>query len=283
MNPIVPMPMAAADDALPLLDENCEPILDHVVTEDDTPVDSIYTEKQQRLLTEALYSSWPGPGPGRSFLALANVGLFHTAGEPPWVPDFLLSLDVKAAADLHAKKNRSYFVWIFGKPPQVILEIVSDRRGGEEDEKLEAYARIGVLFYVIYDPEEVLDGGIVRAFVLQRGKYEPIDPKWLGEVGLGLTQWNGVYEGANETWLRWCDEQGRVIATGAERANEAQRQAEEAARQAEAAARQAEAAGQRAEEAQRHAEAAGRRAKETNEKLQRLEAQLRAHGIEPEG
>lgn len=30
-----------------------------LITEDDTPVDSLPSEKQQRLLTEPLYSSWP--------------------------------------------------------------------------------------------------------------------------------------------------------------------------------------------------------------------------------
>ena len=35
------------------------PDVEHLVTEDDTPVDNVFSEKQQRLLTEPLYSS-PG-------------------------------------------------------------------------------------------------------------------------------------------------------------------------------------------------------------------------------
>ena len=54
------------------------PCLDDIVTEDDTPVDSLFAEKQQRLLTEPLYTSWPGPGEGRPFLAAANVGVFYS-------------------------------------------------------------------------------------------------------------------------------------------------------------------------------------------------------------
>ncbi len=34
-------------------------------------------------------------GEGRTFLALANVGLFHELHEPPHVPDVMLSLDVQ--------------------------------------------------------------------------------------------------------------------------------------------------------------------------------------------
>lgn len=49
------------------------------MTEDATPVDNLFSEKQQRLLTESMYSSWRGPGAERPFLALANVGMFYAA------------------------------------------------------------------------------------------------------------------------------------------------------------------------------------------------------------
>ncbi len=34
--------------------------IEHVVIQDDKPVDSSFAEKEQRLLTEPLYSSWRG-------------------------------------------------------------------------------------------------------------------------------------------------------------------------------------------------------------------------------
>jgi hypothetical protein len=213
-------------EPLPELDPEVIPNLDELVTEDEKPVDSILIEKQQRLLTEPLYSSWPGPGEGRPFLALANVGLFHTVGEPPLVPDNLLSLDVSAPADLHVKSGRSYFVWLIGKVPDAVIEIVSDRRGGEDGLKMRTYARLRIPYYVIYDPEEWLEGGVLRTFVLQGSKYESLEPGWLPEVGLGLKLWQGTYEGHTNDWLRWCDREGRVIPTGAERAAEATSRAE---------------------------------------------------------
>jgi Uma2 family endonuclease len=216
---------------LPLLDPTLVPNLDDLVTEDDTPVDDIYTEKQQRLLTEPLYSSWAGAGEGRSFLALADVGWFHTVGQPPLVPDALLSLNAAPAGALRAKEGRSYFQWLIGKSPEVVIEIVSDRRGGEEDFNMQAYARLGVLFYVIYDPEEFLRGGPLRAYVLVRGKYEPAEPRWFPEVGLGLTLWPGTFEGQHDTWLRWCDQEARVIRTGAERTEDERRRADRLAAQ----------------------------------------------------
>ena len=33
-----------------------------MVTEDDTPVDNWFSEKQRRLLVDPLYASWQGPG-----------------------------------------------------------------------------------------------------------------------------------------------------------------------------------------------------------------------------
>jgi hypothetical protein len=239
---------------VPELDPAMIPRLDELVTEDETPVDSIYTEKQQRLLTEPLYSFPNLLGEGRPFLALANVGWFHTYGQPPLVPDCLLSLDVTPAGDLRDKAGRSYFQWLIGKPPDVAIEIVSDRRGGEEDFKMRLCARQRVVFYVIYDPNNLLKGGVLRAYVWQRGQYEPVDPHWFPEVGLGLTLWTGTFEGQPETWLRWCDRDGQVIPTGAERAEEEHRRAEEERR----------------------------RADQADDKVQRLAAQLRALGVEPE-
>jgi hypothetical protein len=83
--------------------------LDDLVTEDGAAVDSIFIEKQQRLLTEPLYSSWAAPAEGGAFLALANVGWFYKYREPPLVPDVLLSLDAAPAGDLRSKEGRSYF------------------------------------------------------------------------------------------------------------------------------------------------------------------------------
>src|SRR5207244_6222363 len=96
------------------------------------------------------------------------------------------------AGDLRTKAGRSYFQWLIGKPPDAVIEIVSDRRGGEEDFKMKAYARLRALCYVIYDPDNLLRGGLLRAYTLQRGKYEPVEPRWLPEVGLGLILWEGT-------------------------------------------------------------------------------------------
>ena len=203
---------------MPELDPAIIPNLDELVTEADSPVDNLPSDKQQRILIDPLYSSWTGPGKARCFLAAANVGLFYAVKSPPLIPDVFLSLDIAVAEDWWAKANRSYFVWVYGKMPEVVVEIVSNLEGGEADTKLHDYARIGVPYYVIYDPLELLRGGILRVFALRGRTYEPMTVQWIPEVGLGLTLWHGKYEGKETQWLRWCDQEGRVIPTGAERA-----------------------------------------------------------------
>jgi len=96
--------------------------ISHLVIEDDTPVDNSQSEEHQRLLVKPLYSSKARPSP---FLAAANVGLFYQIKGEPIVPDVMLSLGVQRAADFTERRNRSYFVWEFGKVPEVCIEIVS--------------------------------------------------------------------------------------------------------------------------------------------------------------
>jgi Uma2 family endonuclease len=118
------------------------PDIQGLITEDDTPVDNLPSEKQQRLLTEPLYSAWAGPGAGRLFLAAANVGIFYQARHPAIVPDMFLRLDVQVADDWWQREHRSYFLWDFGKPPELVLEIVSNTVGEEDGQKKHTYAQI---------------------------------------------------------------------------------------------------------------------------------------------
>jgi hypothetical protein len=194
----------------------CAPPVDHLILEDETPVENLFFERLMRLLVEVLYCSWAGPGKGRTFAAFANVGLFHEPKQTPLVPDVMLSLDVDPG-EVARRGIRSYFLWEFGKPPDVVMEFVSDRRGGEAGLKMQEYARIRVSYYVVFDPFDLLHQGVVRAFELRGGVYEAIDPRWLPGVGLGLTLWEGAYEGLRGQWLRWCDQTGKLLLTSQER------------------------------------------------------------------
>jgi Uma2 family endonuclease len=167
----------------------------------------------------------------------------------------LLSLGVQRAEDFSQRRNRSYFVWEFGKVPDVCIEIVSNQEGdelkltqksrqkGKTAAKKALYAQIGVRYYVVFDPlqqlqsQDEMAGALLRVWSIAPDGYTELPPSqgitelgqvvWLNAVGLGLTLWEGKFEeDVTRLWLRWCDRDGQVIATGAERADDAEAKAQ---------------------------------------------------------
>ncbi len=234
---------------------------DSLITEDDEPVDNMISEKQQRLLTGPLYDSWTGPGGGRSFLAAANVGVFPEPRNPAIVPDVFLSLDVQANPNWLRKEHRSYFVWVFGKAPDLVVEIVSNRKGGEIARKRLSYARMGVRYYVVYDPLHEVMRDDLRIYRLSGGSYVRQVAARFPDLGLGMTLWEGEFEEFRRAWLRWTDARGALILTGQESAEQAHR---------------------RAEQEQQRADQERQRADQAQGRAERLEALLRRAGIDPE-
>jgi Uma2 family endonuclease len=190
------------------------------------PVDGVFSEKQMRLLTECLHTSWRGPADDGSFVAMANVGLFYNVQKPAIVPDVLLSVGVTLPDDLFPKRHRSYFIWEYGKAPEVVIQVVSNKEGEEDTRKLRDYARIGVRYYVIYDPHRILSDEALRAYRLEGASLKPMaGPIRLPELELGLQIWQGRFEDHSAAWLRWVDARGELIPTGKERAETAEQRA----------------------------------------------------------
>lgn len=254
--------------------------ISHLVIEDDTPVDNFQSEEQQRLLVEALYSSKAILQP---FLAAANVGLFYRIKGDPIVPDVMLSLGVQRPDDFSQRQNRAYFVWEFGKVPEVCIEIVSNTEGdeltlskksqkkGKTTVKKDICAQIGVRYYAVFDPlrqlqgKDEMNGALLRVWSISPDGYPEITPPqgineigesiWLNTVGLSLTVWEGQFEEeVTRLWLRWCDRDGQVIPTGAE-GREIERQGREFERQ---------------------------RAESECQRAERLAERLRAMGVNPD-
>ena len=228
------------------------PNLDHLVLEDDTPVDNLQSAQQQRLLVEPLYSAKALPAP---FFADANVGLFYKLKGDPVVPDIMLSLGIQRPDDFSQKQHRSYLTWEMGKLPDVCLEIVSNQEGdeltlsrksqqkGKTTAKKDLYAQIHIPYYVVFDPlrqiqgQQEMAGALLRVWSFSAEGYTELTPLqglnevgqsvWLAAIGLGLTLWEGQFEdGVTRLWLRWCDQVGQVIPTGAEGQTVAQQRAD---------------------------------------------------------
>jgi len=216
-----PPPQHGAD-FLALSWEEIERLEETLVTEDDEPVDNPFCERQQGLLTGPLHDSWDGPGNGRPFVAMAYVGLFEAIGKSPIVPDMFLSVDVSLPDDLWKKGHRAYTYWRYGKPPDVVVEIVSNKEGNELSDKPLTYARQKVMYYVVFDPTSQMSQEALQVLKLHGGNYQQHqkegDVFWMPEVNLGLRLWDGIYRHTETRWLRWCYKDGKVVPTGEETA-----------------------------------------------------------------
>jgi hypothetical protein len=135
------------------------------------------------------------------------------------------------------RSRRSYVVWEEeNTPPILTLEIVSWTPGGEYDEKKSIYANLGVLYYVVYNPEfwqrdrhqpleiyKLIDGN----YELQIG-----EPLWMPEVGLGIGRCPEIFSGAIKEVLSWFDDRGDRYLRPEEKMIEAQEEAVKAQRNA---------------------------------------------------
>lgn len=270
-----------------------EPDISHIVTEDDTPLDNTFSERQQHLLIETLYTTWKPPhdrhGNPRSFIALANVGLYYGIRLPVIVPDMMLSLGVSFPEKIWEKYNRSYFTWEYGKPPDLAVEIISNFKGNELDEKLERYADANVRFYLVFDPAEYYGSDKLRLFRQNGDGYKRVEETVIEELGLGFTLWEGEYKGMTATWLRLTDLAGVLLPTESEFREEAfdiAREAESRASEAESIAEQertrASKAESIAEQERTRAEQERTRAEQERLRAERLAEKLRAMGLNPE-
>lgn len=201
---------------------------------DDTPVDNEDQNLLPNLLLLLLIGLW---AERMDWYFGVDMAVYHTTGispKVPVVPDAFLSLGVERKKG--GKSRRSYATWEENNVvPILTLEMVSHRPGEEYDEKLDLYAKLGVLYYVIYNPEfwqrdrhqpfEVykLENGIYRQ---QIG-----EPYWMPEVRLGIGRYQGQVGGLPQEILTWYDAQGNRHLSEAEQAERKLQQVQEQQKQ----------------------------------------------------
>jgi len=219
---------------------------DSLVTEDDEPVDNLFSERQQKLLTDSLYASWDTD---KLFLACANVGIYERIPKEPIVPDMFLSMGVKPAKDIWEKKNRCYMIGVFGKPPELVIEVVSNTVGKERKDKFKKYERMDIKYYVIYDPDlRIFKRCKLHAYVLKKGKYVALPQKnnrlWFSDLKIGLRLYKGFYQKIYTEWLIWCNRNGKILKTGEDKAREAEKLLSAESKRAETESKRADKAEQ---------------------------------------
>ena len=176
---------------------------------DDTPVDNEDQNWLPNVLLLLLKYIWADR---TDWFFGVDMGVYHPTGlnhRFPVVPDGFLSLGVERRKG--NKSRRSYVMWEENDiPPILTLEMVSWTPGGEYEEKMAIYAKLGVLYYVIYNPEywqrdrhqpfevyKLVDG----AYQLQIG-----EPYWFPEIGLGIGRCSEVSGAVEQEVLSWFDD-----------------------------------------------------------------------------
>ena len=102
------------------------------------------------------------------------------SGNPPLSPDVYVAFGV---ANRH---RESYVVWEEGKPPDFVLEIaLLSSRQQDEDEKRDAYAKMGVPECFLYDPEGRLKPQL-SGFELCEGEYRQLREETFAEGVVGV-------------------------------------------------------------------------------------------------
>ncbi len=203
------------------------PSAEELPDSDDTPVDNELQILVPTLLRGILAWLW---SERQDWFLGVNMGVYYEPKEPAIVPDGFLSLGVERRKS--ERGRLSYVLWEEKNiVPQLVLEVVSRTYGQEYEGKLFKYAQLGVMYYVVYNPDywvrdkhepfevyRLVDSEYVR----QQG-----DCVWLPEIGLGIGRGQGSFEGWNREWLYWYDSEGNRLLSPDERIQQEQRLKEE--------------------------------------------------------
>lgn len=253
---------------------------------DGTFVKNFQEHPQSIILTSSILPVLNEIHPDQQFCIGQDCGIYWRLTDPPQkgaeCPDWFYVPNVPPL--INGQVRRSYVLWQEYVAPLIALEFVSGDGSEERDTtppaaiidsdrkpgKFWVYEQaIRIPYYGIYEVTkasvelyELVAGHYQRVSANDRGHY-PIPPM---RVELGI--WQGVYEGMALPWLRWWDEAGNLLLTGEERAEQEHQRAQQA--------------DQRAEQERQRAEQERQRAEQERQRADRLAAQLRELGIDPD-
>jgi Uma2 family endonuclease len=251
------------------------PSAEELPCSDDTPVDSELQELIPGLLKSILLILW---AERMDWLFGIDMAVYFDPDLPPIVPDGFLSLGVERFYDEELRP--SYVLWDELVVPSIVLEVVSANYRQEYTTKLNQYAKLGVLYYVVYNSQRRRKPKL-EIYRLVNGTYElqSGNPLWIPEIGLGIGYERGDYGGVTRDWLYWYDENNQRYPTPSEWVKlEQQRTLLEIAktRQAQAESQRAQAESQRAQAESQRAQAESQRAQAESQRAQAESQQAQA-------
>jgi Uma2 family endonuclease len=187
------------------------PTSDELIGSDDTPVDNEDQNFVPNVLLFLLEYIWESRD---DWYFAVDMGVYHTTGlnpKVPVVPDSFLSLGVERRKG--GGSRTSYAVWEEQEiVPIFVLEVVSQTPGSEYEEKLAIYTKLGVKYYVIYNPRFWhRDGHLpLEVYKLVEGVYQLQlgEPFWMPEISLGIGRCVLPSDRLRREVLSWFDQWG---------------------------------------------------------------------------
>ncbi|WP_019500455.1 Uma2 family endonuclease [Pseudanabaena sp. PCC 6802] len=219
------------------------PTTDELPDSDDTPVDNEDQNLLPNILLFLLKAIW---AQRMDWYFGVDMAVYHTTGNNPRipvVPDAFLSIGVERKKG--GKSRKSYAVWEEAEVvPIMVLEMVSQTPRGEYGTKMNIYAKLGVLYYVVYNPEywQQSQHQPFEVYKLTGGKYQlqKGEPYWMPEVGLGIGRSQVMFDRELQEQLAWFDVKGDRYLTAEERAADERQRADTERQRAEAERRRRE-------------------------------------------
>ncbi len=212
------------------IDRKQLPTSDELPSSDETPVDNEDQNFVPNVLLFLLEYIWKNR---EDWFFAVDMGVYHTTGlnpRVPVIPDGFLSLGIERRKG--GGSRNSYVTWEEQDVvPILTLEVVFQTPGGEYDQKLEIYAKLGVQYYVIYNPRFWRrDGHLpLEVYKLVDGVYQLQigEPFWMPEIGLGIGRCVLPSDPLEREVLSWFDEQGDRHLTTDEQADQERYRAEQ--------------------------------------------------------
>jgi len=203
------------------------PTAEDLPDSDDTPVDNELQELIPHLLRSILALIWSNRW---DWYFGIDMGIYYDPNKNAIVPDGFLSLGVPRVKDENLRL--SYVLWEEQNVPILALEVISQTSNQEYTKKKEIYQRIGIQYYVIYNPQRKRKPRL-EVYSLEDNDYVLLgnqSPVWLEAIGLGIGLDRGTDQGVTREWLYWFDKNGERFLTPEERSRQAETKAERYAR-----------------------------------------------------